>query len=183
MGEPDRRSFLRWAVHGLGALFALVLGVPAVAYLVDARNRKAPAGDFKTVARLSELPVNQPREVVLRETRRDAWTLHRDEVVGRVFLIKRPARPGERPRVDAFTTICPHLGCSVNYTADANVPFLCPCHGARYRLDGSRIDPEHNPAPRGMDSLEVRPDPADPDLVQVRYQVFWPMRAEKEPRV
>jgi menaquinol-cytochrome c reductase iron-sulfur subunit len=176
--EPSRRSFLRWTIYGLGAILTAVLGAPAVAFLIDARNRKSQGGQFHTVARRSELQVNQPHTVVIRETRRDAWTLHSDEVVGRVFLIKKPA--GE---VAAFTTICPHLGCSINYTGNAEVPFACPCHGARYRLDGERIDPATNPAPRGMDSLEVRADPLDPDLIQVKYQVFWPMRAKKEPRV
>jgi Rieske Fe-S protein len=172
MGPPpqDRRSFLRWAIYGLGAVIAAVLGVPAVAYLIDARNRKASPGVFKTVARprLSELREDTPQVAVIRETRRDAWTLHRDEIVGRVFLIKRPGG-----RVEAFTTICPHLGCSINYTDSHDVPFVCPCHNARYRLDGTRIDPNNNPAPRGMDTLEVRADPDDPDAIQVRYQVFY----------
>jgi Rieske Fe-S protein len=172
---PDRRSFLRWAIHGLGILFAAVLGIPAVAYLIDARNRKAPPPGFKTVARLSDLQEDEPLEVVIRETRRDAWTLHRDEIVGRVFLIKR--RGGH---VDAFTTICPHLGCSINYTGNQRVPFVCPCHNARYRLDGERIEP--TPAPRGMDVLEVRADPDDPDAIQVRYQVFYQGRHDKVAR-
>ena len=58
-GDPhppmERRSFLKWATHGLGVLFGALLGVPAVAYLIDARNRPAPNNDFRTVARLSEL--------------------------------------------------------------------------------------------------------------------------------
>jgi menaquinol-cytochrome c reductase iron-sulfur subunit len=171
----DRRSFLRWAIYGLDAVLAAVIGAPAIAFLIDPRNRKAQASEFTTVARLSDLPLDQPYEVVIRQTRRDAWTLHRDEVVGRVFLIKRPSG-----QVTAFTTICPHLGCSINYTGDAEAPFLCPCHGARYRLDGERLA---GPAPRGMDALEVRPDPDDPERVQVKYQTFWPMLDHKEPRV
>lgn len=175
--SADRRSFLRWLIHSLGALLAVVLGAPAVAYLLDPRHRRSAASDFQTVARRSDLVVNQPREVVIRQNRRDAWTVYRDEVVGRVFLVKQPDG-----QVLAFTTICPHLGCSINYTGQADIPFLCPCHGARYRLDGTRIDPEHNPAPRSMDTLEVRADPEDPDLIQVKYQTFWPMRPQKEPR-
>jgi Rieske Fe-S protein len=185
MAKQDRRSFLRWAVNGLGALFAAVLGVPAVAYLIDGRNRTATAGGFKRVARLSDLTPGRPRVVTVRQTRSDAWTLHPDEIVGRVFLIRR-----EGDRVDAYTTICPHLGCSVNYTGNADVPFLCPCHGGRFDLHGHRIETGgNNPAPRGMDSLQVQrvpvPDsPAGrPDFyIEVQYQTFKPMAPEKEVR-
>ena len=67
-----RRKFLRWAVHGLGAVFAAVLGVPAVVYLIDPRNRPNPERGFKPVARLRELTASTPKEVVIRATGRDA---------------------------------------------------------------------------------------------------------------
>jgi Rieske Fe-S protein len=175
MSEPNRRSFLRWAIHGLGALFAVVLGAPAVAYLIDARNRKASTAEFKTVARLSDLvDVDRPYEVPIRETRRDAWTLQRDAVIGRAFLINHGGG-----KVTAFTTICPHLGCSINYTPGGEATFTCPCHNAHYGLNGQREGLAHNPAKRGMDTLEVRMDPEDPDAVQVKYQFFVQGQPEK----
>jgi Rieske Fe-S protein len=201
----ERRRFLRWAVHGLGAVFGAVLGFPAVAYLIDPRNRPARQTGFRPVARVSELQDNVPKEVVIRETRRDAWTLHPDDVVGRIWLIRRPlpptARPGAEappapppipPPIDAFNTTCPHLGCSVNFNRRPELPeggdFLCPCHGAHFRLDGTRIDPRSNPALRSMDSLNVRLDPAPvspgapPDwVILVEYQKFKTNQAAKEP--
>jgi Rieske Fe-S protein len=163
----ERRSFLTWITGALGAVFGLALGIPAVAYLLDARHRKTASGDFKTVARLADLADGIPFQAVVRDIRRDAWTLHPNDVIGRVWLV----RHGNT--VDAFTTICPHLGCSVNYAKDASL-FICPCHNGTFALDGRRKDDTAipNPAPRGMDRLETRPDPADPDLVQVKYQTF-----------
>jgi Rieske Fe-S protein len=165
----ERRSFLKWVTQGLGALFAVVLGIPAVAFLIDARNRKAPAGDFKTVARFSDLPPGVPTQVVIRDVRNDAWTLHPTEVVGRVWLVRR-----DDQQLDAFTTICPHLGCSVNFEQQAKL-FICPCHNGTFEMDGKRKEntAATNPAPRGMDRLEWRRDPADPELVQVKYQNFY----------
>src|SRR5216683_1962582 len=107
---PERRRFLQWLTHGLGALFAAVLGIPAVAYLIDPRNRPVPQGDFKTVGRLSELKNDTPQQVVIRDVRWDAWTLHPNDAIGRVWLVRR----GD-DKVEAYTTICPHLGCSINY--------------------------------------------------------------------
>jgi Rieske Fe-S protein len=174
---PERRSFLKWLTVSLGALWGAVLGIPAIAYLIDPRNRAAPAGDFQTVARLSELEVNVPHQAVVVAVRRDAWTLHPSTVVGRVWLMRRPG-----DKVEAFTTICPHLGCSVNYEPGVK-RFICPCHNGTFDLEGRRVEQagKTNPAPRGMDQLDCRRDPADAELIQVRYQTFKKGLHEKEP--
>jgi Rieske Fe-S protein len=186
----ERRTFLRWAVHGLGAVFGAVLGFPAVVYLIDPRNRPARERGLHPVARVRELTANVPREVVIRETRQDAWTLHPNEVVGRVWVVLRQGtNAAGEPNVDVFTTTCPHLGCSINYTGGEE--FLCPCHGARYELNGQAIRqdksgrPVGNPAPRHMDSLEkeLRPVPGVPgdyDIL-VKYEKFKAMTERKEP--
>jgi Rieske Fe-S protein len=174
-----RRSFLKRATYALGAVFAFLLGVPGVAYLVDPRNRTVSSGQFKRVARLAELPAPAeggkpiPKQFVIRDTRRDAWTLHTDFVVGRVWLMRRGNN-----EVDAFTTICPHLGCSINFQADQE-RFGCPCHNGAFHLTGERLTQEElgaaNPPPRGMDRLEVRlaaiPDSEDA-YIEVKYENF-----------
>jgi Rieske Fe-S protein len=192
----ERRTFLKWATHRLGALFGALLGIPAVAYLIDPRNRAAPRGDFKTVARLSELEPDVPTQVVIRALRQDAWALYPSEVIGRAWLIRR-----DGDKVDAFTTICPHLGCSVNYEKEAKL-FICPCHNGTFEMTGRRKEntATTNPAPRGMDALDVQlpkdPDPAhevdDPanpgqkkadTLIVVKYQSFYQGKPEKVPKV
>lgn len=176
--QPGRRTFLEWLIVGLGAIVAVVLGAPAVAYILDPRNRTAPTNDFKDVARLSELPIGEPREFVIRETVRDAWTLNPDQIVGRVFLIRR-----DEQRVDAFTTVCPHLGCAVNFTGTTEgIAFLCPCHGGKFDIQGNRAEPHSNPAPRGMDSLPVQRKPNNPDIIQVQYKNFIQNIADKTVR-
>jgi menaquinol-cytochrome c reductase iron-sulfur subunit len=166
----ERRSFLKWATNGLGAVFGLILGVPAIAYLLDPRHRSAPGGDFKPVANLSELSIDEPRQVVIRAPRQDAWTLHTDDVIGRVWLIRR-----DEKKVDAYTTICPHLGGSINYDASAR-GFKCPLHNAEFNLACQRIA---GPAPRDMDSLEVE---LEGDVVKVKYQNFYQGIPEKKPK-
>ena len=163
-----RRSFLKQAIYGMGALFGALLSIPALAFLIDARNRPAKETAFRTVVRLSELPRGVPVQVVIHDVRRDAWTLHSNDVVGRVWLIRR-----DNDQVDAFTTICPHLGCSVNFE-DKDKRFLCPCHGGTFDLSGKRVEltDATNPAPRNMDRLECRYDPSNPDFLQVKYQNF-----------
>lgn len=178
----ERRSFLKWLFHGLGAAFAATIGVPALLYVLDPRNRPAPPGLFKTVARLGDLKPGVPQQAIIREIRRDAWTLHPNDVIGRVWLIR-----GEGEKVAAFTTICPHLGCSVNFLAESGY-FQCPCHNGMFETSGElRHQPgAENPAPRGMDALEVQivADPADAKekLVQVKYESFTQGIPEKRLR-
>jgi Rieske Fe-S protein len=162
---------MEWGIHGLGALFAAVLGVPAIAYLIDARNRPARAGAFKPVARLSDLKIGEPTEAVVAETSTDAWTLYPNDLVGRVWLIRR-----DQKTVDAYTTICPHEGCSVNFVPSAG-QFKCPCHGGVFDLQGNKVS---GPPPRGMDKLECKPDEDNPDIVLVKYQKFIKNVAAKE---
>jgi menaquinol-cytochrome c reductase iron-sulfur subunit len=178
--NDGRRAFLKWLTNGLGAAFAATLGVPAALYLFDPRNRPAPIGDFKPVAKLSELKEGVPFEAVIHEIRRDAWTLHPNDIVGKVWMIRR----GDEVKV--LSTTCPHLGCSVNFEGGK---FVCPCHNGTYTLDGVRTDPgadRTNPAPRDMDTLEykIEPDPENPKdkIIFVHYQSFKPNEPTKELR-
>ncbi len=182
MIDPQRRSFLKWCTHGLGAIFAAILGVPVVAYLLDGRNRAAPAGDLRLVAgvRRSDLVKNVPVQGIINNLRRDAWTLHPNDVIGRVWVVK--LGDGNAPAdYHIYTTVCPHLGCSVNRNLDPTTGFTCPCHDGQFHCDGSRVTKPgyENPAPRGMDTLAFEFDTLDPDTFLVMYQNFYQARPDK----
>ena len=49
----------------------------------------------------------------------------------------------------ALDLVCPHLGCTVNATAQG---FACPCHGSRFKSDGQVVA---GPATRDMTRLAV----------------------------
>ncbi|MCI0684410.1 MAG: Rieske 2Fe-2S domain-containing protein [Gemmataceae bacterium] len=177
MAHPDdRRSFLRWATLGLGAVFGAILGVPAVLYLIDPRNKKTRPSELRLVdgVRLDDAELNQgvPKQGVIRDVRVDAWTLHPSDALGRVWVVPAPNAPrGFR----VFTTICPHMGCSVNL---GEGEFACPCHSARFGFDGAQIV---GPALRGMDELDWEPDPTDPQRILVRYESFQAATSAKTP--
>ncbi len=166
----DRRSFLRWAIYGMSAVFAAVLGAPAVAYLIDSRNRKGMVCDFQPVdgVKLSDLQPNQPKDGIIRNECRDAWTLHPNDIIGRVWVVKYDDKPASKDNIRVFTTVCPHLGCSIQKGKD---DFVCPCHGATFELNGDKIPGERNPAPRGMDKLAFRLDEPN-NRILVEYRTF-----------
>ena len=54
----------------------------------------------------------------------------------------------------AFTAVCPHLGCIVNWNADEKT-FDCPCHGSRFTKEGTVIN---GPAIDGLKRVEIKQD-------------------------
>lgn len=175
-----RRTLLEWAARAMGAACAAIVGVPAIRYLIDPlRRRPSAQHDFKRVARLDGLPANIPREFAVRDIRQDAWTLYPEETIGRVWIVKRSdGVPPTEAKVDAYASVCPHLGCAIQLDA-AGKKFVCPCHKAGFRLSGERMSEKElgrkNPAPRDMDSLDCRVvQDADTQQwwVEVRFQKF-----------
>ncbi|WP_103381073.1 Rieske (2Fe-2S) protein [Pseudonocardia dioxanivorans] len=51
----------------------------------------------------------------------------------------------------AFSTTCPHQGCTVNEVQGTSI--ICPCHGSTFGLDGSV---ERGPAQRGLTPEQVK---------------------------
>ncbi len=182
----ERRSLLKRATCVLGGLFAALLGLPGMAYLVDPRNTRASSGLFTRVARLSDLrrPAQGepavPMQVVIRAVRHDAWTLHPNRIIGRVWLIRQAD-----DEVIALTTICPHLGCAINHEQTTG-HFICPCHNSVFDRTGQRsLDADHpsNPSPRDLDRLETKLTPIpgrEGDFhVAVRHESFIQGREDR----
>lgn len=190
---PSRRRFLKFCTHGLGALFTALIAAPVVAYLIDPRNKKAAKADFRNVGKFTDLTIDVPEQRTIRDTRSDSWTLHPDDVIGRVWLVRKKKDAGETEKeneeaLNVFSTICPHLGCSVNYEANDHL-FKCPCHNGTFELDGEKkTGGAENPAPRGMDTLEFKiiDDPENPGkenrIVVVKYESFAQAIEEKKKR-
>lgn len=169
---PSRRGF--FASAAAVVLGAAALAGPAVVGLVAFLNplrQKKQAGKLVRVATLDALPADgTPRKFPIIANRTDAWTLYKDVAVGSVFL-----RLTEPNRVEALSVVCPHAGCFIAYDAAAR-DFVCPCHAARFDLDGRRTDKDSK-SPRDMDSLpsvEIRGAE-----IWVHYETFRTGIAEK----
>lgn len=66
----------------------------------------------------------------------------------------------------AFSAICTHLDCTVQYKADTS-QLWCPCHNGLYDLAGNNIS---GPPPRPLDAFNVnlRGEPGQEDVVVTR---------------
>jgi Rieske Fe-S protein len=91
-----------------------------------------------------------------------------DVTLGAVWLIRRGAE------VQAFSTVCPHAGCAVDWDAHKR-EFACPCHASAFGPDGARVA---GPAPRGMDQLDCS---VSEDRVRVAWRRYRQGVPGKEP--
>ena len=156
--QPDRRGFIKGASCAIGAAIGVVPMAAGVRMAMDPLSRKAIAVDaeFLRLAEVSDLEAGVPRKFAIVEDKRDKWSRYKDVPVGAVYLLLKKAKVdgSGKPEVIAFNTVCPHLGCFVDYRP-VKKDFFCPCHDSNFRLDGSL---KKGVSPRGMDTLEVEID-------------------------
>lgn len=176
---PPRRSFFyRFATLVIGGVVGLFPFLAGLGMLFDPlRRRKAAADDSKwtTVTSLESLRQDGlPQRFPLIRDETDAWTLHENKRVGSVYL-----RLIGKDKVQAFTTVCPHAGCAIDYKPDQNI-FQCPCHTSAFDVNGVR---QFGPVARDMDTLETRVvDEGGTKKIQVHYQEFYTVLEEKKPK-
>jgi len=177
----NRRTVLLWISRAIALAGAAVVAIPGLGYVMTplVRRRKREAV-VRRVARLADLSSGVPAQFAVTGRRRDAWMEFPEETIGRVWLVRRTddSTPAEQTQVQAFTAVCPHLGCVIQFDASGN-DFVCPCHQAAFDMAGkARSDQELgrvNPAPRGMDALDcrlVQSDSTSEWWVEVRYEEF-----------
>ncbi len=191
--DTPRRSLL---VHALTAFLSfIIVAIPSTLgglFFLDPilRKRKAATGNGSAagVSRKDEqgfirLDVTRdvipgdgtPVSVTVFDDIEDAWNRFRNVPVGSIWLRK----VGDGP-ILAFNSVCPHLGCSVNYRRAEN-DFFCPCHTSAFSLDGTK---SNEVPPRDMDALEVAmrtsgKDDAAGNEIWVKFLNFRRATAEK----
>ena len=141
------------------------------------RREIAVDAEFMRLAEVSELEAGEPKKFAIVEDKRDKWSHYKDVPVGAVYLLLQKAKAGEsvEPKVIAYNTVCPHLGCFVDYRPEQQ-DYFCPCHDSNFELDGSL---KKGVSPRGMDKLQV--DIRKGSEVWVKFQRFKANTKEKIP--
>ena len=134
-----RRRFMAlglWTIFGVIAASSLWPVVELVS------NRRG--GRKKTVF-VHALPLDEMPEVGIKKVEINLRGGDRPDT--RVFI-----RRDKDGTLTAFSAICTHLGCLVNYNR-LKAEFICPCHGGRYNLDGKVVA---GPPPAPLNRLPVK---------------------------
>jgi menaquinol-cytochrome c reductase iron-sulfur subunit len=158
-----RRAFLKIGVGALGAGLAAVVVAPALKAvlwpLAEDAGVTSGGDEFVVVGKRKQFGA-VPVRVDIYADRVDAWNRIKNVKIGSAWVVERDGQ------LHAFSTVCPHLGCSVDYNAETS-KFECPCHDSAFGLDGSH---EAGPSPRPLDALEL--DAGDGQLISIRYERF-----------
>ncbi len=172
-----RRPFIKVIAASINVVVVFALAIPALRYLLDPLWRRAdtPSGGeretrFIRAGLLSATSGKRPVRTVVSGDRWDAFTHYPSGPIGTVWLLRKD-QDDRDPQLRCLSSVCPHLGCAIDYASDRGV-FQCPCHASEFGPDGRR---RSGPSPRDMDELECRIAAADEHgrrWIEVRYQQF-----------
>lgn len=140
-GSTGRRRFLKNLVVISSAAVAgsTLASCTSNSSSTDATN----ANNSASASPAGWMPVGVPGDLKLDKPNKVGTA------AGPVFLVE--TAPG---KVRALLGKCTHRGCAVAWNAGAK-EFICPCHGGRYRLDGTNIS---GPPKLPLADLPVRVD-------------------------
>ncbi|MFQ5830494.1 MAG: ubiquinol-cytochrome c reductase iron-sulfur subunit [Candidatus Methylomirabilia bacterium] len=130
--EPTRRGFLNWFLGTSAGAFLISVLYPVSRYLIPPKIEESTAQAVTLPIKPENVKPNTGR--IFKFGNRPA------------ILIRTPA--GE---LRAFSAVCTHLGCIVQYRPDLS-HIWCACHNGHYDLSGINIA---GPPPRPLDPYVV----------------------------
>ena len=128
--DVNRREFLGRLSIALSALAGAVVGIPIVAYLLSPLINPT-VNLWRTLGSVASFQVGQTVLVNYKDPSPLPWAGQTAETA--VWVRRNSLKEGD---FTVFAVNCTHLGCPVNWLADARI-FLCPCHGGVYYSDGT----------------------------------------------
>lgn len=142
---------------------AAVTAGPAIAYLAFplAHDTTTGAGGYVTVGRTERFKEGAPVKVDLLSDKMDAWNRIESVKIGSAWVLNTGGK------LTAYSTVCPHLGCAIDYEA-ASGKFKCPCHRSAFGTDGGVED---GPSPRPMDTLQVKDEGGLLSIEYLRFKI------------
>ena len=126
--DTDRRMLLKAAA--VAGTTCLVAGIPLVSYAIAPALRKSPPR-WVDLGPAESLATAAVRMLPYKFVAKDGW-MHLPKQ-GLIF-----AKTEANGRLTTFSSVCPHLGCSVRWQA-GTATFECPCHSGRFDANGHPI--------------------------------------------
>jgi menaquinol-cytochrome c reductase iron-sulfur subunit len=143
-GMP-RRQFLSYTLGGTTAFLAMGPVIPMLRFAVDPILQKKAGAAWVKVAKVSDI-TTVPKMVSFKVHQVDGW--YESEADLNAWIAKDP-----NGKVYALSPICKHLGCGIGgWEADVKNEYVCPCHGARYDINGKNL----SVSPLPLDEYSVK---------------------------
>jgi len=130
--DMNRRNFLNWFLGTAAGAFLVSVLYPVSRYLIPPKVEESTARSVALSIKPAEVKANSGQ--IFRFGNQPA------------SLVRTPAN-----ELKAFTAVCTHLSCIVQYRPDLS-HIWCACHNGHYDLNGKNIA---GPPPKPLDEYVV----------------------------
>lgn len=138
-----RNDFVKAMVGVLGTIMGVVVGLPAVGYLIGPFLKVSASDAWIPLGPLENYPVGTPTPFSFTRTKINGW--ERSTNSYGVYVYR-----STDTETTVFSNVCTHLACRVKWQDDTKV-YHCPCHDAEFGSQGEIIK---GPQDRPMDRYE-----------------------------
>jgi Rieske Fe-S protein len=145
LGRYTRRTFLGWWLASLLTATVVAGALPILVYFWPAPPKGQKKGPINITldTPLDQIQDGQAVKILAPTNPNSAFIMADgggDNAPGQLafggYVVKTEGK------LTVYAQNCPHLGCTFNFNSGAKT-FDCPCHGSRFRLNGSVL---HGPA-------------------------------------
>ena len=140
----SRREFVTIVTAATGTVMGVIIGLPAIGYLISPALQKVSADVWIPVGSVDNYQVGIPTLFNFNRTKIYGW----EKTVNSygAYILKH-----EDGSFLVLSNKCTHLSCRVNWTAQVTA-YVCPCHAAWFDINGQIIK---GPPPRPLDQYET----------------------------
>jgi menaquinol-cytochrome c reductase iron-sulfur subunit len=143
--QLSRKNFLAIATGAIGGLIAVVMAIPAVAYVVGPALQRRKTENWVRLGPTSKVELGTPTLFKTTIESQTGWIVAQEEIS--VYVLTENGR-----EYIAISNICTHLGCRVRWISDQG-QYLCPCHNAAFDKSGLVLS---GPPPSPLDRYETK---------------------------
>lgn len=151
MGETStpykitRGEFVKAMTVLLSSLMGVVIGLPAISYLISPGVRAKESEAWVPLGPLENYPVGSPKPFSFTRSKINGW----EKTVNSygVFVIRK-----DETQVMVLSNICTHLACRVSWHSDIQ-HYVSPCHNGHFDMYGYVLS---GPPPRPLDEFTTK---------------------------
>lgn len=143
--QLNRRGFLGFITFLIGGVISLIVGIPAIRYIISPAAKEDEGQDLIPLGSASKVEIGVPTLFKTRIEQKAGWITDERELS--FFVLTEDKR-----EYIAISNVCTHLSCRIRWVSDQG-QFFCPCHNAVFDKTGEVVS---GPPPRPLDRFEVR---------------------------
>ena len=134
----QRRDFVKIVLAFLGTIMGVVIGIPAVGYLLSPATKAQSKEAWIPAGPMENYPIGIPTLFSYTRSTVNGWEKTANSYGAYILRI-------DESEVNAFSNLCTHLSCRVNWKDELS-EYVCPCHDGHFDIQG-KVTAGPPPAP------------------------------------